>query len=72
MKITKEQEEILRKQFSKLKKQMREQEKDQIVFVKSNCKDLLKICHDRWDYQDEDIGDLLLCSFEDFMHDLRN
>lgn len=73
MRINKKQEQILRKEFSKLQSRVKKQNRDNEIFAKTKCRNLLKALKIRWDYvlcqlfETEAYGDI-----ESILHDLRN
>lgn len=78
MKISESKEQVLRGEFSLLKKRMRKQNKDNLIFAKTKCGTLLRCLQQRWDY---DVNDLCEESrgtkyytgnISDILHELRN
>ena len=73
MRISKELEQTLRLEHSRLKRRIKTQDKQNLIFAKTQCKTLLKCLNDRWDY---DINQLFeedaYTQIESILHDLRN
>ena len=73
MKISKRIEKILRKEHSRLKKRIKNQNKQNLVFVNAKCKTLLECLQERWDYNINDLYDFdFNMPIEEILHDLRN
>lgn len=73
MRISKELETKLRKEHYNLNKRVLKQEKENLKFAKTKCKNLLKCLRERWDY---DIHQLFeedaRTPISHILHDLRN
>ena len=73
MRISKEKEKILRREFSLLKKRVSNQKKKNLIFARTKCNTLLRCLRQRWDY---DINQLFeeeaTGNIDNILHDLRN
>jgi len=72
MRISKVQEKTLRQEFAALKRRVQKQEKANLVFVKGKCKNLLRACRSRWDFQTKDLSSFTDGSADILLYDLRN
>ena len=73
MKISKQTERMLRKEYSLLKKYQLKQIKENEAFIKKHCKNLLHCCQERWDYPiDQIFEDVPALSVDNLLHDFRN
>ena len=73
MKFTKQQVNVLRKEHARLQRRMKLQDKQNLKFAKTKCKNLLRCLNQRWDYDiDQLFEEEAYTRFEYIMHDLRN
>lgn len=71
--ITKEQEPLIRKEFSLLRDKVKKSNKELLKYLKKDCPNLRKIYKASWDINDEEIiEDVKDNSAKNLIYDLRN
>ena len=73
MRISKQKEKTLRREFSRLKKFVKSNDKRNMLFLKKYCSSLLSALHGRWEIDNEQVlEDVRVETISEILHGLRN